>query len=120
MNPIGRIVFTVALPFACLAAGPARAAGPEKGPVTTMTATLRSVDAARGVIVVERHGGTRMELGVGGAGTLIFKGIRMLTLDELAEGMQLDIDYRRAANEAMPRATWIEVMAPGMRGSAQR
>lgn len=119
MSRVGRIVLPVVLPLACIAAVAARAAGPDKGPVASMAATLRAVDAARGVIVVEQGGGGRTELGVDGTDTLTFKGIRTLALDELAEGMQLDIDYRRAAGGAMPRATWIEVIEGGrVRGAA--
>jgi hypothetical protein len=109
MRCVVRAAIPFILPIACLAAGPARAAEPDRNTVATVTATLRSVDAARGVIAVEKRGGERGEFRVDAGETLIFKGIRTLTLDELAPGMRLDIDYRPETGGAIPLAVWVEV-----------
>jgi hypothetical protein len=115
MRCVVRVAIPIILPIACLAAGPARAAEPDRGTVVTAAATLRSVDTARGVIAVETSGGERGEFRVDAGETLIFKGIRTLALDELAPGMRLDMDYRPGTGGAMPLATWIEVAGPGLK-----
>jgi len=118
-----RFAIPIILPITCLAAGPARparAADPDRNTVATVTATLRSIDAARGVIAVEKRGGERAEFRVDAVESLIFKGIRTLALDELAPGMRLDIDYRPEAGGAIPLAAWVEVTGPEGNAVADR
>lgn len=116
MRCVRCIAIPAILTLACLAAGPpcpAPAAGPGPDAVLNCAAALRSVDAARRVIVVEKRGGGRAEFGVDDRETMIFKGMRTLTPGELTEGMQLDIDYRPAKGGAIPLATWVEVLPAG-------
>lgn len=114
MSCAARVAALLLIPTACLAAGPAR---PEKecarGAVATAAGTLRSADTARGVIAVRKADGSIAEFTMDAGETLIFRGIRTLDPGELAEGMQLDIDYRGAPGGGIPRAVWIEVKGTG-------
>lgn len=109
-----RIAALFLIPTACLAAGPARPAKESaRGAVTTVAGTLRSADAARGVIAIRKADGSAAEFAMDPGETLIFKGIRTLDPDELVEGMQLEIDYHDAPGGGIPRAGWIEVKRTG-------
>lgn len=112
MRRAAALAFRTSLLAAPLIGGfpcPGGAAGPEAGPDRTIEATIRSIDAARGVVTVERDGGGVANFAVDGTDTLIFLGIRALGFKELSEGMRVEIDYRDATGGAPPRATWIEV-----------
>ena len=96
------------------------AAAPEPRPVRTIEAAIRSIDAAGGLLSVEARGGERAAFSLHETDTVIFRGIRALGVDELSEGMRVEIDYRDASGGEPPRALWIEVHEDAARGGVFR
>jgi hypothetical protein len=95
---------------------PPAAAAPKTPPPRTIEAVIRSIDAARGLLSVETPGGERTAFALDETDTIIFSGIRALGVDELSEGMRVEIDSRDASGGEPPRASWIEVHEDAARG----
>ncbi|MCX6354345.1 MAG: hypothetical protein NTZ78_05510 [Candidatus Aureabacteria bacterium] len=86
------------------------AAGGGEGSIRTCAGRILLIDAGGEKLVLERMPGGIDSFSLEPNASLVFQGIRMVEIDELRPGMNLEVDYLPVVAGKGAVVTWIDVM----------
>ncbi len=78
--------------------------------VSSSYGKIVSIDSEKNILTLQDPSAATLKFRLDARDTLIYDGLRSLSLDELQKGMRVEIDYRDTGVDVPPLAIWVELL----------